>query len=126
MNLLDHFQDYDIYSLTYNGQLISLNKFYSGGDWRVRNGIVKKYHPIFKDLIKTKDIPRMEEFGLLIEYNSRHDPDNITGTEKLFMDAVKEMGIVEDDSKKYYKLYSVYPNLSLKTNTIIFNLVKFK
>lgn len=109
-------------SIVYEGKGVSINDFYSQGHWTKRNKIKKEYKPIFSKLINSSGIPEMDSFAIIIEYNSRHDPDNVTGIEKLFVDTLKDEGRIIDDSKKYYKFYGVTPNLELKSNTFIFNI----
>ena len=116
----------DCFEVKYEGQGVSLNKFYSQGHWSTRNNIKNKYKPIISDLLKDNNVPKMDEFGLIIEYNSRHDPDNVTGMEKLFVDSMKENELIIDDHKKYYKFYCVVPNLELDNNTFIFKIYKIK
>lgn len=116
----------ECFNVLYEGQGVSLNKFYSQGHWSVRNNIKNKYKPIITLLLKEAKVPKMDEFGLVIEYNSRHDPDNVTGMEKLFVDSMKENGLIIDDHKKYYKFYCVTPNLELANNTFIFKIYKIK
>lgn len=118
--------DYETYTVEYNGKGVSLNQYYSQGHWSQRHGIKKKYKPEFEELIEEVGIPKMTEFGLVIYYNSRHDPDNVIGFEKIFMDCLKEMELIPDDSKHYYKFCAVIPDLDLPNNTFLFNLQKIK
>ena len=108
----------------YTGKGVSINDFYANSHWSNRNKLVNKYHKIFNALILESKIKKLNEFGIVIIYNSRHDPDNITGYEKLFTDCLKKMGIIVDDNKKHYKIFSVIPDESLEMNTIIFKVLK--
>lgn len=117
----------DSYTLRYKGKGVSLNNFYSAGHWSKRHSLKKKFTPIFKDIFDKKLKGEfLNEFALVIFYNSRHDPDNVTGLEKLFMDSLRSFGYVTDDSKKYYKLFCVIPDESLETNEFNFLLIKLK
>ena len=109
--------------LVYTGELFSLNQLYSSGHWRTRSNLKKKYREIFGSLIKEYNPVKKNKFSLIIFYNSRHDPDNITGMEKMFTDVLKTEGVIIDDSKKYYKLYCVVPDSSLPKDTLNFYLI---
>lgn len=135
--LLDNYKSYTI---TYKGKAISLNDFYSSSHWHKRSSIKKKFKPLLRELI-SKEIGSdfLEEWALIIEYNSRHDPDNVTGMSKLLVDALrpdsnrykdeswfKGSAWVADDSKKFWKFFSIKPNLNLDMDTFIFTLIKLK
>lgn len=122
--MIDLFKGKKPITICYKGKGVSINQFYSQGHWTTRNNIKKEYKPIFEKMIEEKEVPKMNEFALLIRYNSRHDPDNVTGMEKIFVDSLKSMNVIEDDSKKFYKFYGVYPDLTLEPNTFIFNIFK--
>lgn len=120
--------------ITYQGKGVSLNKFYSQGHWGTRSAIKKKYRAIFDQLFhESKDLIWMEEYALIIFYNSRHDLDNVTGMEKVFMDALKQEtdksgivvrhGYVKDDDKRYYKGMVIVPDPELPMNTFEFNIL---
>ena len=133
--------NYKSFTIRYEGKGISLNDFYSQQHWSVRDKIVKKYKPMFRDLL-TKELgslelgqaERLDEFVLILEFWSRHDTDNIVGLEKVFMDALKQNdrkgkeqdGWVIDDHKKYYKFFGIKPNDSFKNNEFVFHLIKLK
>jgi hypothetical protein len=109
--------------MVYTGELFSLNQLYSSGHWRTRANLKKKYREIFSEVIKSYNIELIEKFSMVIFYNSRHDPDNITGMEKMFTDVLKTEGVIIDDSKKYCKLYCVVPDSSLPKDTLNFYLI---
>ena len=113
-----------IYKITYQGKGVSLNQIYAQGHWRTRAAIKKKYKPIFDQLIKDcEEIQFMDKFSVWIFYNSRHDPDNIIGMEKLFVDSLKGK-YVEDDHKKYFRGVSIFPDEELDSNTFEFYLLR--
>lgn len=114
-----------LWSVSYEGQFVSLNKWYSGSHWSSRNGLKKKYSKIFNNDIDKLDIQWMDEFAIIIEYNSRHDPDNVVGMAKIFVDCLKGR-FFKDDTKKYYKTIAICPDLELDNNNITFNIIKIK
>ena len=125
---------YTTYRIVYKGQGVSLNDWYSQGHWSKRSALKKKYVPIFKEQFREiigKDI--LKKFVVILEYNSKHDTDNITGLEKLFTDALKindkngdGEGWILDDAKKYFRLYLVKPNEELEKNEFVFYVTKLE
>lgn len=110
--------------LEYSGDLFSLNDLYSSGHWRTRSNLKKKYREIFSDLIDDCDVQNINgKFSLIIFYNSRHDPDNITGMEKMFTDVLNNKGVISNDSKSFYKMFCVVPDSTLPSNTLNFYLI---
>ena len=111
---------------TYIGKGVSLNEFYSQGHWYKRKQIVQKYHAIFNKMLEESDTPRLSNYVIVVLYNSRHDPDNVVGMEKLFVDALKdddktdELRYITDDNKKIAKGVMIFPDETLKTNTFKF------
>ena len=112
----------DVYKFVYTGKGVSLNEFYSQGHWSRRSKIKNKYKAIFEKMLEGGKIEWMDQFSLLILYNSRHDPDNVTGMEKVFMDTLKG-DYITDDNKKFYRGFAIFPDESLPTNTFEFYLL---
>lgn len=117
----------DIYSFRYIGRGVSLNQYYSQQHWTQRARIKKEYAKIAEEFISPvlERGELIERFAMVIFYNSKHDPDNVSGFEKVVMDGLKERGNIIDDSKKYYRLFAVIPNDELQHNEFIFQLIKF-
>lgn len=125
---------FECYTINYKGPIYSNNDAQSKA-WQKKAGIVSKYKTMFGWLLKEAKLPWFEEFALVIHYNSRHDPDNISSFAKIFTDAFKQVekkgeivqkGYVADDSKKYFKLLAIVPDDSLDTNSFKFQLIKLK
>lgn len=117
---------FDSYTIRYEGQGVSLNTFYAGGNWRSRYATGQKYKKIFKILILKARLPKFDKYALIVFYSQRQDPDNVIGgSVKLFQDVLKEKNVI-DDSYKYCKLVaSVYdPTLGPKVTEFI--IVKLK
>jgi hypothetical protein len=116
------------YKFVYNGQGISLNAFYSSNHWSGRTKILKQYHPIFHKLIE-EQLPKenIKAYSLIIFYNSKHDPDNVIGTGKVFVDVLRGNSggfkYIEDDTKEYCKFVGIVPDESLRHNTFEINLI---
>ena len=109
----------NVYTISYQGQGVSLNQFYSGGHWSIRNKLKTKYHAIFKELLDASDVKKVNQCSLLMFFNSRHDVDNVVGLEKLFMDTIKGEYLKEDD-KRFYKGLMIFHDDKLPTNTFEF------
>jgi len=116
-----------VVSFRYEGEGLSLNKFYSQGHWRTRQNAKTKYKDIFDIIIKPAIDKKIyfETFYLLVFYNSRHDCDNVIGMEKIFTDCLKGR-IVPGDGKVNYKGLMIFYDVSLPKNTFDFVLIEAK
>lgn len=110
-----------MYQITYEGPLVSNNKFYAGMHWTTRNKIKDDYRLIFNNLLKKAKVPKFEQFRIESTFNSRHDADNLVATLKIFVDCLKGTYTPEDNTK-YFKGFSIDYDESLKKNTIIFKI----
>lgn len=125
------------YEIVYKGKGFSANDFYSQRNYFLRQRIKNVYGRIFRDLIEEAGVEKMEQYGIDVEYNSRHDPSNISGMLKVFEDSLAGMKkskkktsmfepLIPDDSKFYCKWVSIKPNLKLKSDTFKFKITKIK
>lgn len=125
------------YNITYVGKGFSANDFYAQRHYHFRQNIKNTYGRVFRSLIEEAGVEPMEQYGIDVEYNSRHDPTNISGMLKVFEDALAGMKkskkktsmfdpLIPDDSKYHCKWASIRPNLKLKTNTFKFKITKIK
>lgn len=113
-----------IWTLTYQGEGLSLNKFYAQGHWRTRQGLKDKYKALFMEVIQPALVNvRLEAFYLLIFYNSRHDCDNVVGMAKIFVDCLKGHSIT-GDGKTVYKGIMIFYDDTLPHNTFQFVLIE--
>lgn len=112
----------NVFKVVYNGKGVSLNDYYSAGHWSKRSNLKNKYKKIFNDLFDTAELEHMNKYSIIIRYNSRHDVDNVTGLEKIFVDTLRETW-VREDNKKYYRGYMVFPDEKLPKNTFEFYIV---
>jgi hypothetical protein len=127
-----------VIKIVYTGKGVTLNDFYAQKHWSARYALKTKYNAIFQQLfIDSKDLTWMDEYSLVIFYNCRMDLDNVVGTEKLFLDSLKQKkdrhtgeivreGYVYDDSQAYYKSLVVLPDKTLPKNTFEFYLLQHK
>jgi hypothetical protein len=122
-----------VYMITHQGQGFSLNDFYSQGHFSTRAKLKDTYADIYHGLIEQAKLVPMEEFSLLVFYNSAHDPDNIVGMSKVFCDVLTGGGgrkkekkypvYIPDDGKKNLKFVGICPDISLAKNTFQFMLI---
>ena len=126
---LERFGFFKIYRVLYEGVGVSNNDFYAGAQgrngWKVRAGIKAKYSKIFGFLLKTSKIPKLNEFGVLVFYNSKHDVDNVSASAKLLIDSMKGV-VCKDDNSKYFKGMFIVHDPNLKKNTFEFLILKIK
>lgn len=83
---------------------LSLNKIYSGIFWAKR----KKQKDDIKTLVKIalrgrKKIKFDKPVEIEMQFNSRLDVSNHAYVFKMIEDAIKELGIIKDDTDKYVK-----------------------
>ena len=125
----------DTCTISYQGKGVSVNEYYSAKGWWNRAKIKKEYSAIFEKLIKKSNIQWMNTYALIIYYNSNHDPDNVVGLSKIFVDEIKQekikksgviskKGYITDDSPRYCKFFAIVPDRELVKNTFEFNLIK--
>jgi hypothetical protein len=58
-------------------------------------------------------------FEIHLTYNARYDCDNAIIAVKFLADSITALGIVKDDSKKYFQKMSMKVDLSLPNDTFI-------
>lgn len=109
----------NIYEISYNGKIFSLNDLYRQGHWSIRSNLKKKYSELFLAEIVKTDLKFINQFYLIVFYNTRHDPDNIVGVVKVMVDTLKGTYIV-DDNKKYFRGVSIFPDEDLPPGTVEF------
>jgi Holliday junction resolvase RusA-like endonuclease len=109
------------FTIEYTGQMVSMNAYYAGNSHWKRKKIKDTYRDIFIPLIRKVDcLPKgLESFKTEFRYSTIHDPDNIVGTIKLFMDCLKEEGVIKDDSPKFWKKLIVIPDKSIGKKKLI-------
>lgn len=123
LGVMGRFRNVDkVFKVVYVGKGVSLNDYYTSGHWSKRANLKNKYKKIFTELLEKSEMEKVDKFSILVRYNSRHDVDNVTGLEKLFVDTLKGTYIKEDD-KKFYRGYMVFPDEQLKTNTFEFYII---
>ncbi len=87
---------------------VSLNKFFAGKHWTVRNKYKDFFHSLFGKLLNRK-YKRVDKYAVLLEYNSRLDPVNTIILIKIGEDFLRHINILTDDTKKYCKSVSIVP-----------------
>ena len=92
----------------WEGKHIGWNTLYSTPHWTIRNKKVKEWHTFFKKMI-LKGQPPIGQYKLLLEYNSRLDPTNVTLMPKLLEDTLQEAGIITNDTKEVCRELKVVP-----------------
>lgn len=108
--------------ITYSGEITSANAIWAGKHWSMRSKLKNDFEKKFTTLLLLAKVKKMQEVSLLVFYNSRHDVDNISSLNKMFMDCVKGK-YVEDDNSKHYKMTLTVIDDTLPKNTVEFHLV---
>lgn len=95
----------------------SLNQYYSGRHWAIRKKQKDEYSKYCKEELEKYDAFCADTYEISIEYNSRHDVDNVILVSKFLSDTLVAMGFVKDDGNKYYKKLCIKINKELPKDT---------
>jgi len=109
--------------ITYIGKIISLNQAFSSS-WRTLGKKKDEIQGELLCLIRKAEREELDRFKLEVRYNSRHDADNIVPLLKLFVDCLRSQKIVKQDTKKFYRGFTVSVDESLKSNTFVITVVE--
>lgn len=107
------------YTITYSGPCLSLNKVKSQF-WRQTEKQKNQIKAVFEVLVLQARMSYMKRFRVDMLYNSRHDPDGVVFQKKILVDVIRRKGYITDDSRRYYKGFSVTPDETLPPNTFKF------
>jgi predicted nuclease of restriction endonuclease-like RecB superfamily len=91
---------------------VSLNKFFAGKHWTIRNKIKDQFHVLFGQLL-SKKYNMVDKYSVTLEYNSRLDPTNTIILIKIAEDYLRHINILTDDTKKYCKKVTIIPDESM-------------
>jgi len=118
-----------IYDIEKHGEVLSSNKFYAGfrGTQQVnpdaiRSALKNKYAKKFRILLTECKAIWLDEFSLVVYYNTLHDCDNIQLMSKICVDTMKKV-YIKNDGFNIYKSFHVIKDKSLPKGTIEFNFV---
>lgn len=81
----------------------SLNQFYAGKHFAVRQKYKKEYNAHIKKALEEFDQFYSETYKIDIVHNTRYDCDNVILAIKFLADYLKDNGYVTDDTKRYFK-----------------------
>lgn len=104
------------------GKVPSLNAFYAGKHFTYRSAAKKKFKAEVLEQLNQYDQIQFKSMQVRAEVNYRYDIDNCIMAIKFAVDAFKDWGGIQDDTKKFFpKLTIVYnPAIELNTSKIIF------
>lgn len=91
---------------------ISLNKFFAGKHWTVRNKYKDMFHLMFSKMMEIsprKTTKIADKYILELRYNSRLDPINTVVMMKIGEDYLRYINALTDDTKKYCKGVIIIP-----------------
>jgi hypothetical protein len=95
----------------------STNKLRSAQKWesqKLKERYDWEYVPVIR---KLKIATFKKRVAIRVLYNSRLDPDNVSG--KFFIDALVKCKVITNDDKRYVSEWSVKHDKNLKHNTYI-------
>lgn len=91
----------------------SLNQFYAGKHWIVRKKHKDNYKNQLDLIFNEYEEFTAETFEIHIQHNSRFDVDNCILSVKFLADYLRDREWVLDDTKKYFKKFSISVNEEL-------------
>ncbi len=109
------------YVITYTGPCLSLNKVKSQF-WRQTEKEKNRIKEVMQVLVLQAKMKYMKRFRVDMTYNSKHDPDGVVFQKKILVDVIRRKGYITDDSRKYYRGFSVTPDETLPPNTYQFTI----
>jgi hypothetical protein len=110
-----------IYKITYAGKWLSLNEVYSKHRY-LANLAKKEWKERFASLFRDAGVTPFSTFYISIKYWSRIDVDNNAGASKVGVDTLRELGLVANDDKRFYKGLTILPMPDMKHNTYLVTL----
>lgn len=100
------------YKVVYDGDITSANVVWSGGHWSQRSATKQKFEKIFTILLLEARITKpLTEFSLVVFYNTKHDCDNLSTIQKIFVDAMKGTYVADDTSKFYKSTHTIFDSV---------------
>ena len=99
------------------GKVPSLNSFYASKHWIVRKKAKDKFKAELLEQLEQYDKITFKKVIVRLETNLGYDIDNCIMAVKFGMDALKDWGGIEDDTKKYFPKLTIIHNSELEKNT---------
>jgi len=99
------------------GKVPSLNSFYASKHWIVRKKAKDKFKAEILEQLNQHDKIKFKSVTVRLETNLGYDIDNCIMAVKFGMDAFKDWGGIEDDTKKYFPKLTIIHNPELEKNT---------
>lgn len=106
----------NVIEVVYKGKWTSVNDL-RNKHWRANQGLKKQRRELFRGLILEQEPKPINKFKVHVRFNSKIDTDNVTL--KFFLDALKDVGVIKDDNKKFNRGVNIEPDESLDFNTYI-------
>jgi hypothetical protein len=91
-----------LYTVPEGEKFTTLNKWYEGGHWSKRKKLKDYYRAMFLPYFKDKQIC-ISEFEAELSYNYNADVDNVITLLKIFIDNMRDFGIIDNDNTKIFK-----------------------
>jgi len=117
--------DFVTLRIDYKGDLIGLNEYKTMHWTKLR----RKYKPIkdaFFELIASQRPPSLSFFELYVYHNTDYDIDNLTGTVKPFVDALRGLGVAPEDDKRYWDHLSIRYAPQIEKGSVVFEVKGYK
>jgi HKD family nuclease len=120
------YEEVDQIVFEWDGIDVSLNKFFAGKHWTIRNKIKDQFHLLFEGLLNKK-YKKVDKYCVTLMYNSRLDPTNTIILIKIAEDYLRHIEVLTDDTKKYCKKVTIIPDESMgkKNYKLIIHIISY-
>ena len=110
-------------SITYKGSIPSLNSYAGGKNFYAKAKVIKDIKSALRLLCIQAGFHKVNKFCVEVEFNSRHDVDNVITVEKIFVDSLKGR-YIKEDNKKFFTGLCIKYNETLPMNTFILSIIE--
>jgi len=107
-----------------NHKAISWNQLYKQGHWSKRSSLAKQIHELVWSYAPApKEYKKKVDISITAYYKDkrRHDSDNICA--KLYIDGLKEAGILLDDDTRYVGKVTVEAKIGQKEDKVVIKII---
>jgi hypothetical protein len=105
------------FTITFNGPFVSQNQ-QKRGSWYTKVSPTRDLKLLFKSMWREVKAEGTKSFSIHVKHRTRLDNDNIISTIKPGIDALTALGLIPDDTCRYWKRLTVEPDKLLPANTL--------
>jgi hypothetical protein len=81
------------------------------------------YRREFLNALAEEKLPKIKAFELELSYNTRHDCDNIAPFAKFFVDTLRDLECITNDTQDIYRSLKLIPDKTLPKQSFQFKII---